>query len=1160
VCHKKHHTSLHDDSFEQKKATTPQAETRAPAATTEVNQIISATVGAVTRSFIPQVFLKTAVASISSNGCRCVANILFDDGSQRSFITTKLSKELKMRTIRREPVQLVAFGGKGGEERVYDVKEFNIIGDNDEIIPIAALAVPRIAAPIRNKISEDIRNLPHLRNLKLAHPVCTDEEFNIDILIGGDYYYSIVGDGNVRGPGPTATASKLGYLLSGPSVGALTTDQRRSAAASFHVSILADDTDLSRLWRLEIMGIQSDDEERRSSVEEYQKTCIVFDDGSYKARFPRVESHPELSSNLEICMKRTRNTARRLAKKPSLFHLYSKILHEQVERGFIEKVVIAPRGQSHGHHYIPHTEVIRDSETTPIRMVFDCSCKTKEGVSLNDCLQTGPPLQMDIIDIIATFRLRVHGLVTDVEKAFHHVKLHEDDRDAVRFLWLKDESDPESPFQAYRFRVIPFGAKSSPFILNAVIMRHLKENDSAVARDMLESIYVDNLVTGGKTTEETLNYYQEANATMKAAGFNLKIWATNNPQVAAKLEEDGRLDKSTSVKVLGMQWLPAVDKLCFPPFHILSTDKPFSTKRDVLRGAAAVYDPLGLLTPITIRARFLLQDLWKEEFAWDQPLPEALHLRWIDIARDIEAAATSQISRRYDVDDSNNDYKLHVYVDASKQGYGAVVFLVNGCKSSFVIAKSRVAPVKTLSLPQLELMAAVLGSRLAATMQKSFKRHLSFKTIMWSDAQIVLHWIKDGGKTVFVNNRVAEISKLSKKHNLNVIWKYCPTADNPADFLTRGVNLEQFNSSILWRSGPKWITIEADWPKWKPTKRISSLHVTALHTIIEEEPAAARLDISNCIDEAKFNDCNKLYRVTAWVKRFLKNRRLPPEQRQSGELSAMELQEAEDQWIRSSQRRFLPEETKYFDKKKEGKRPTLVSQLDLYRDQRNILRCGGRMDRADLPEAARHPVLIPRQSLLSKLIIIEAHARVLHSGSNSTITAIRQKYWIPAIRQQVKAIIHRCVICRRVCGPPFRQPDHSNLPEWRVSESRPFHVTGVDYTGAITVMDSKRNEIKVYVCLFTCGATRSIHLEVVEDLKTETFIRAFRRFCGRKGLPALVVSDNASTFECAAEIIQNIFKNPKIERYCALSNVASSGSLFQNGLRGTAVFGRDSSD
>ena len=1137
ICQKKHHSSLHDEQFEQKRSAAPVQPRVQPApastvqpAPTDVNPIIAGTIAANKKSFVPQVFLKTAVGTIASNDCRCTANILFDDGSHRSFITTKLSKEIGLETIRKEVVQLSAFGEAGGATRVYDVKEFSIVTDSGEFVKITALSVPLIAAPLRNKISEDIRNLPYIKSLKLAHPVCSEEEFNIDVLIGGDYYYAIVGDENIRGPGPTATASKIGYLLSGPSGGGSTAISSR--ATNLHVSLMADDTDLSRLWTLESMGIQPENEEQRT-VEEYQKKCIVFEEGAYKARLPRVESHPKLPSNLEICMKRTRSTARRLFKKPSLFTFYSKILQDQLERGFIEKFDISPRPASQGHHYIPHQEVIRDSETTPIRMVFDCSCKGKNGVSLNSCLQTGPPLQTDIIDILLSFRLRVSGLVSDVEKAFHHVRLHEDDRDSVRFLWLTNEDDPESPFQAYRFRVVPFGAKSSPFILNAVILKHLKENDSAVSRDMLASIYVDNLVTGCQTTEDALNYYQEAKSTLQSAGFNLKIWATNDPVVAAKLEEDGRLDKATHVKVLGMQWLPAIDELRFPIFNILSTDKSFSTKRDVLRGAAAVYDPLGLLTPITIRARFLLQDLWKEEFAWDQPLPDAFHDRWIEIARDIEAAATSQIKRRYDVDESSNNYKLHVYVDASKQGYGAVVFLVNGSKTSFVIAKSRVAPVKTLTLPQLELMAAVLGSRLAATVQKSFNRHLSFKTVMWSDAQIVLHWIKDGGKTTFVNNRVAEIQKLNKKHGTEIEWKYCPTKDNPADFLTRGATLEEFNLSSLWKVGPDWISTEADWPKWNQSSRASCLHVSSLHTVVEEESVAAKLDISNCIDETKFGDCNKLFRVTAWVKRFLKNRKLPLHERQFGELTAAELKAAEDQWIRSSQRRFLPAETQYFDKKKQGRRPTVVSQLDLFRDEDRIIRCGGRMKKAEIPEAARHPVLIPRHTHLSKLIIIEAHSRVLHSGSNVTITAVRQKYWIPALRQQVKSIIHRCVICRRVSGPAYQQPDHAGLPEWRVTESRPFYATGVDYTGAITVLDVNKKEIKVYICLFTCGATRSVHLEVVEDLTTAAFIRAFRRFCGRRGLPALMVSDNASTFECAADVIENIFKNPKIERYFA---------------------------
>lgn len=129
------------------------------------------------------------------------------------------------------------------------------------------------------------------------------------------------------------------------------------------------------------------------------------------------------------------------------------------------------------------------------------------------------------------FRSHQIGLVADVEKAFHHIGLDENDRDFLRWFWLQDPSDPESELIAYRFEVIPIGAKSSPFILNSTVIHHLKQESSAVARDMKNNIFVDNIVFGCKTQEETIEYYNSANTIMKRAGLPLQAWEFSDPVV-----------------------------------------------------------------------------------------------------------------------------------------------------------------------------------------------------------------------------------------------------------------------------------------------------------------------------------------------------------------------------------------------------------------------------------------------------------------------------------------------------------------------------------------------------------------------------------------------------------------------------------------------------
>ncbi|XP_070546926.1 uncharacterized protein [Ptychodera flava] len=186
-------------------------------------------------------------------------------------------------------------------------------------------------------------------------------------------------------------------------------------------------------------------------------------------------------------------------------------------RDFIEEVDDDDKANG---HYLPHRSVKKDSTTTPIRVVYDCSCRQSDSPSLNDCLQTGPPLLNDLSSILLRFRVHDIALSSDIEKAFLNVRLDENDRKFTKFLWLSDPSDPESPFKVYRFKTVLFGAVCSPFILNAVVKTHLESNNNTpIAADLKDNIYVDNVISGVNNTTEATKYYTDANSLMKSAGL-----------------------------------------------------------------------------------------------------------------------------------------------------------------------------------------------------------------------------------------------------------------------------------------------------------------------------------------------------------------------------------------------------------------------------------------------------------------------------------------------------------------------------------------------------------------------------------------------------------------------------------------------------------------
>ena len=177
----------------------------------------------------------------------------------------------------------------------------------------------------------------------------------------------------------------------------------------------------------------------------------------------------------------------------------------------------------------------------------------------------------------------------------------------------------------------------------------------------------------------------------------------------------------------------------------------------------------------------------------------------------------------------------------------------------------------------------------------------------------------------------------------------------------------------------------------------------------------------------------------------------------------------------------------------------------------------------DLPHDTKFPILIPKDNYLTTFIVHSMHKQVMHGGVRETFTHIRQTYWIPQGRQLVKRIISKCVTCRKVEGPPFRSVPTPPLPQSRVQQSKVFQFTGIDYAGPLYVRDQKnQTSSKMYICLFTCAVVKAIHLELLEDQTTDAFLRAFRRFISRRGVPECIISDNAKTFKAGAQELQTI--------------------------------------
>ena len=1073
--------------------------------------------------------LKTAVAKVVSNSGSDTANILFDEGAQRSFISKRLANTLQLTPRRQEHVSLASFGADTSTPQHLDVTDVKIVSQTGEMIPLSVLVVSKIAAPFQCVTTSKLRELPYLRDLTLAHPIMkANSQFDISLLIGVDYYWKIVEDHIVRGDGPTAVQSKLGYLLSGPLAIQSSSDTITNMHIGIHDDLENTDQTLEKFWAIESSGTLPAVKGSDPFMDTYLKTISRDEDGSYVVKFPWKEDHAPLPSNYEVCKRRTRSLVRRLVSTPELMNTYDKIIKEQEKRGFVEKVSLTSQGPA---HYIPHHHVKKDSVTTPIRVVYDCSCQMSNNhPSLNDCLEVGPSLVNDLCSILLRFRVHKFGLTTDIEKAFLHVKLHEDDRDFTRFFWLSNPEDPESEFDVYRFKAVLFGSTSSPFMLNATLHLHLSKQNSETANDMIQNLYVDNVISGGPNEESVVQYFRMARSCMSEANFNLRSWASNSPQLQAITHEESVADPSQMVNLLGLHWNVSTDQVCFVPKQLTSDTDIAVTKRNVLQLSSRIFDPLGFLSPVSVRAKLLMQQLWQMNVGWDEPLEPSIREQWNDIADNLQKAVHGSISRRYFTVD-NDDCKtqtqeIHGFADASLKAYGAVIYIQQANEVSFVIAKTRVAPLSKLTLPKLELMAALVAARLTKFVTESLDSlYPNMAVHLWSDSQIVLHWIgsQKKQKLQFVSHRIQEITQTFP----STVWSYCPTGENPADLLTRGMNHDVLNDP-LWMKGPSWITEKSKWPQWKQTE---VLHLQTEFTDVREVTMSTEetpYGLLKVLEISNFSSLTRLLRITAYILRFINNTK-KSNTRLTGVLSSHEINNALAKWVYSCQQSCFYQEVKHLQSNSR-KKLSLVRQLRLFLDKDGFIRCGGRIHNAPLCELSRFPYLLPTKHPLTKLIIIMTHVNQLHSGVSNVISALRQRYWIPRIRQTVRNLLRKCVICRKVSGRPYSIPETPPLPKSRTLCAAPFHVTGVDFTGGLFVRGLGGEE-KVYICLFTCASTRAVHLEVVTDLSEEKFLQAFRRFVGRKSLPKLMISDNASTFQSAAREIEKMINSPTLNEH-----------------------------
>ncbi|XP_044591989.1 uncharacterized protein LOC123270116 [Cotesia glomerata] len=780
--------------------------------------------------------------------------------------------------------------------------------------------------------------------------------------------------------------------------------------------------------------------------------------------------------------------------------------------------------------YLPHHAVIKaDSTTTKTRVVFDGSCKTSTGISLNDTLMVGPKLQDDLFVILVRYRSHIYALTADIEKMYRQILVHPDD---VKYQKILFRESRDETIKFYTSNTVTYGTSAGSYLAIKSLQQLGKDeresypNASVVLQN---DFYVDDLLSGAETLPKAKALRNELNALLAKGGFHLRKWASNHPSLSDNASNCGgsmskSLDSDTTSKTLGIHWRPSSDTLCY---SVKISDSK-ATKRAILLESAKLFDPLGLLGPVIVYAKIMMQLCWKSGITWDESVPQEIHNTWELYKSQLPVLETLRFTRCLLVENASN-LQIHGFCDASEKAYGACIYLrstsPNGkVYTRLICSKSRVAPVNSVSLPRLELCGALLLSTLYNAVRESFTLQIG-DTYLWCDSTISLHWIHTAPYRLktFVSNRVAKI----QKRTVNCHWWHIPSADNPADFVSRGQLPAEFAVNAMWQTGPSWLTSpEQAWPR----SLLPDITIPELKSPSNDSMQCMQITLDKFDILHRYSSMRTLQRVVAYNTRFLHNLK-NKNQRITGNLTAQELKSSLTLIIKLTQSTGFLKEMNCLKSKKSLPDNSNLLQLSPYLDDLGIMRVGGQLSLPSLHNYQQHPMLLPSNHFITTLIVREEHARLMHAGAQATLYSVRQNYWPINSRNTVRKILHQCGRCFRA-KPRLADYSSGLLPKCRIEQCRPFLKTGIDFCGPLFIKEKRfrnRNKVRVYVAVFVFMVTKAVHLELVCDFTSEAFIASLRRFFARCGKSAEIHSNNGTNFVGACREIREFFNSSEYQ-------------------------------
>ncbi|XP_049866576.1 uncharacterized protein LOC126367197 [Pectinophora gossypiella] len=956
-------------------------------------------------------------------------------------------------------------------------------------------------------ISRDkINSYSHLSDLI---DFVTYENATPSVLIGAEHWHLSI-NREVRTGGkndPVACLTALGWTLYGVA-------SSRTKLIEFvnHTFVRYDDDSIETLlkeqYKLDSIGIKYTDtslnKQDQRAVVILEATARRLPSGRFEVGMPwrddviRVpDSHPQALS-------RFLSLERRMSKEPEFAKAYTEFMNNMIDKGYAEECspesyhVFHKKDCDNLRLYLPHFGVYHPQKQK-VRVVHDAAARN-EGISLNSLLIPGPDLLQPLLKILFRFREGLVAMTADIKEMFPQVRIREQDRDALRYLWRSDKSQP---LKEFRMTSVIFGACCSPFVAQFIKNKNAREHAHQFPKAVdaiLFSHYMDDYIDSQDDVNEAAHLAADIVKVHGAACFEMRGWISNKSEALKLVPEDLRAvqqvevdlgEPASFIRALGIAWYPSTDFIGFRT-GLTETAPVKLTKRKVLSHIMRVYDPLGLLGPIVVQGRILFQQTWRTNVGWDTDLPQTEASKWSDWFRDLSKVTALKIPRWYSgAKGSEPSFReLHVFSDASELAYACVAYWRllypdGSIKVALIASKARVSPLRPISIPRLELQAALIASRLGVTIKDSHRK-----------------------KSIHLN--VADDATRLRPINLDATHRWF----SGPSFLLK--------SSEDWPSEPLNVPPVRDELKCPRNELVGLLTIGA----VIPDPITPPLD--------RFSDWVRLLRATARthqaaalfknclatahprLRRLSTPATLPP-------LDADLMKAAERHVLRRIQLESFQNEIHLIVNSKPIPSSSRISKLSPSLGEDKLLHLAGRIKAVEnVDPNVRSPILLDGRHPAARLLVEHYHRRAGHANHEAVINEIRQRFWLLRLRNTVRTVANRCLQCRIRKAAPLNPPTGDLPPQRLAHHQRPFTFTGLDYFGPVNVTVGRRHE-KRYVALYTCLTTRALHLELVHSLSADSAIMSLRRFIARRGQPDTIFSDNGTAFVGANRILREFF-------------------------------------